>query len=125
MMVQPQTEAQLESDLVKRLHGLGFEPVTLPDMKALHANLRSQLNLHNGIALSDTEFARVLNLLDKGNVFEKAKTLREPKILVARDDGTPLYLNLFNTTEWCQNHYQVTTQVTVTGHHKTRYDVTF
>ena len=123
-MAGTQLEAQLESDLVKRLNGLGFESVTLPDMPALHENLRKQLNQHNGISLSDTEFARVLNLLDKGNVFEKAKTLREPKILVPRDDGTPLYLNLLNTTEWCQNQYQVTTQVTVTGHHKTRYDIT-
>ena len=119
-----QSEAQLETDLVKRLIALGFQPITLPDMPAMHANLRKQLNLHNSMTLSDTEFARVLNLLDKGNVFEKAKTLREPKILVARDDGKPLYLNLLNTTEWCQNQYQVATQVTVTGHHKTRFDVT-
>ncbi|MEP6827963.1 MAG: type I restriction endonuclease [Aestuariivirga sp.] len=63
------------------------------------------------------------NHLNKGNVFEKAKILRG-RMQLTRDDGTPLYLQFLNTREWCQNQYQVTRQVTVTGHHKTRYDVT-
>ncbi|MEO9863541.1 MAG: type I restriction endonuclease subunit R [Yoonia sp.] len=119
-----QSEAQLEDDLVKRLTGgLGYAPVTLPDMAAMHTNLRSQLGKHNDVTLSDAEFAKVLNHLDKGNVFERAKTLRG-RMQLTRDDGTPLYLRFMNTAEWCQNEYQVTTQVTVTGHHKTRFDVT-
>ncbi len=118
-----QSEAQLESDLVKRLTGLGYAPVTLPDMNATRANLRAQLGKHNGVTLSDGEFAKVLNHLDKGNVFEKAKTLRG-RMQLTRDDGSSLYLQFLNTQEWCQNQYQVTTQVTVTGHHKTRFDVT-
>lgn len=122
-MADYQSEAQLESDLVKRLTGLGYAPVTLPDMGAMRANLRDQLGMHNGVTLSDAEFAKVLNHLDKGNVFEKAKTLRG-RMQLTRDDGTPLYLQFLNTQEWCQNQYQVTTQVTVTGHHKTRFDVT-
>jgi len=89
----------------------------------MHANLRSQLGKHNGVTLSDAEFAKVLNHLDKGNVFERAKTLRG-RMQLTRDDGTPLYLRFLNTREWCQNEYQVTTQVSVTGHHKTRFDVT-
>lgn len=122
-MADYQSEAQLEIGLVKRLTGLGYAPVTLPDMAAMRANLRAQLGKHNGVTLSDAEFAKVLNHLDKGNVFEKAKTLRG-RMQLTRDDGTPLYLQFLNTAEWCQNQYQVTTQVTVTGHHKTRFDVT-
>lgn len=118
-----QSEAQLEADLVKRLTGLGYAPVTLPNMDAMRTNLRDQLGRHNNVTLSDAEFAKVLNHLDKGNVFDKAKTLRD-RMQLTRDDGTPLYLQFLNTQEWCQNQYQVTTQVTVTGHHKTRYDVT-
>lgn len=118
-----QSEAQLEIDLVTRLIGLGYAPVTLPDMPALHANLRLQLGVQNNVTLSDTEFARVLNHLDKGNVFERAKTLRR-RMQLSRDDGTPLYLQFLNTDDWCRNQYQVTTQVTVSGHHKTRYDIT-
>lgn len=118
-----QSEAQLEADLVKRLTGLGYAPVTLPDMAAMQSNLRAQLDKHNGVTLSDTEFAKVLNHLDKGNVFEKAKILRG-RMQLTRDDGSSLYLQFLNTQEWCRNQYQVTTQVTVTGHHKTRFDVT-
>ena len=118
-----QSEAKLEADLVTRLTGLGYAAVTLPDMAAMHANLRAQLGIHNDVTLSDAEFSKVLNHLDKGNVFEKAKTLRG-RMQLTRDDGTPLYLQFLNTREWCQNQYQVTTQVTVTGHHKTRFDVT-
>lgn len=118
-----QSEAQLEEGLVNRLIGLGYAPVTLPDMAAVRDNLRVQLGKHNGVTLSDAEFAKVINHLDKGNVFDKAKTLRG-RMQLTRDDGTPLYLRFMNTQEWCQNEYQVTTQVTVTGHHKTRFDVT-
>ncbi|MEP3296059.1 MAG: type I restriction endonuclease subunit R [Pseudoruegeria sp.] len=118
-----QSEAQLESDLVTRLTGLGYAPVTLPNMAAVQANLRSQLGKHNGVTLSESEFAKVLNHLNKGNVFEKVKTLRG-RMQLTRDDGSSLYLQFLNTQEWCQNQYQVTTQVTVTGHHKTRFDVT-
>ncbi|UWQ91978.1 type I restriction endonuclease subunit R [Rhodobacteraceae bacterium M382] len=122
-MSDTQSEAQLEADLVTRLEGLGYDPVSLPDMAAMQANLRAQLGRQNGVTLSDGEFAKVLNHLDKGNVFDKAKTLRG-RMQLTRDDGSPLYLRFLNTQEWCQNQYQVTTQVTVTGHHKTRFDVT-
>lgn len=122
-MADYQSEAQLESDLVTRLTDLGYVPVILTDAAALRANLRTQLGIQNNVSLSDAEFAKVLNHLDKGNVFEKAKTLRG-RMQLTRDDGTPLYLQFLNSDEWCRNQYQVTTQVTVTGHHKTRYDVT-
>jgi type I restriction enzyme, R subunit len=123
MMAATQSEAEMEDDLVAQLVGLGYDPVTLPDMRAMHANLRTQLGIHNEITLSDTEFGRVLNHLDKGNVFERAKTLRGRMHLV-RDDGTDIYIQFLNSDEWCRNQYQVTRQVTVVGHHKTRFDVT-
>jgi type I restriction enzyme R subunit len=122
-MADYQSEAQMEAGLLSRLIGLGYAPVTLPDSAALHANLRAQLGIQNNITLSDSEFARVLNHLDKGNVFERAKTLRG-RMHLPRDDGTSTYLQFLNMDEWCRNQYQVTTQVTVTGHHKTRYDIT-
>lgn len=123
-----QSEAQMEAELLTRLKGLGYAPVTLPDATAMKANLRAQLNRQNeevlkGTPLSDGEFAKILNHLEKGNVFDKAETLRR-RFQLEREDGSPLYIRFLNTEEWCQNQYQVTSQVTVTGHHKTRYDVT-
>lgn len=118
-----QSEAQLESGLVKRLHSLGWEPVTITDGAGLRANLKAQLEAHNGVNLSDAEFTRVLNHLDKGNVFDKAKILRD-RMALPRDDGTTAYIQFLNTEEWCRNRYQVTSQVTQAGSYKNRYDVT-
>lgn len=122
-MAQYQSEAQLEAGLVKRLQGLGYAPVTIPDVASMRANLRAQLDKHNNVTLSDTEFQKVLNHLSKGNVFDKAMILRD-RMQVTRDDGSSLYLQFLNTADWCRNQYQVTTQVTVEGRRKTRFDVT-
>ncbi len=118
-----QSEAQLEQNLIERLAGLGYEPVTIRNAAELTANLKTQLEKHNEITLSDTEFKSILNHLDKGNVFNRAKRLRD-KMELSRDDGTTFYLEFLNTEHWCQNQYQVTNQVTNQGSYKNRYDVT-
>jgi type I restriction enzyme R subunit len=64
-----------------------------------------------------------LNILSKGSVFEKAKTLRA-KQHIQRDNGDNLYFEFINTDHWCQNQYQVTHQVSIEGKYKNRYDVT-
>jgi len=123
-----QSEAELEANLVKRLTGLGWRQVVIPDAAALKTNLQRQLEKHNktvlaGAGLSDTEFAKVLNHLEKGNVFDKAKILRD-RMQLTRDDGSSVWLQFLNTEEWCRNEYQVTTQVKQEGSYKNRYDVT-
>ena len=118
-----QSEAQLEESLIKRLGGLGYDRVVIPDEAALVANLKRQLEKHNDVQLSDAEFAKVLNHLDKGNVFDRAKTLRD-RFQLTRDDGTSLYIQFMNTDHWCRNEYQVANQITMTGKYTNRYDVT-
>ncbi len=118
-----QSEAQLEAALVNRLEGLGWEAVKLPDSTVLAANLQTQLEAHNGMKFSPGEFRTILNHLEKGNVFDKAKTLRD-RFALQRDNGTTVWVEFFNKTEWCRNRYQVTTQVTQEGSYKNRYDVT-
>ena len=118
-----QSEAQLELSLVDRLEGLGWQPISLSDSNTLHNNLKLQLELHNGLQLSDHEFLRVVNHLSKGNVFEKANILRDRYALI-RDDESIAYLQFFNSQEWCRNRYQVATQVSQAGHSRNRYDVT-
>ncbi len=119
-----QSEAELEQQLIGRLTGLGYEPVTLRNAEDLKANLKTQLEKHNHIKLSDTEFKSILNHLDKGNVFDRAKRLGENKMDLSRDDNTIFYLEFLNTKHWCQNQYQVTNQITQQGNYKNRYDVT-
>ena len=118
-----ESEAQLEQNLIQRLKGLGYEPVTIRNAADLTANLKTQLEKHNNTQLSPEEFKRVLNHLDKGNVFDRAERLRD-KMELIRDDGTPTYLEFLNTEHWCQNQYQVTHQIAQQGKYKNRYDVT-
>ncbi|SIO95755.1 type I restriction endonuclease subunit R, EcoR124 family [Vibrio spartinae] len=118
-----QSEAQLEQSLVDRLVALGYAKVTLKNAEDLRFNLKTQLEIHNKIELTDGEFQQIVSHLDKGNVFQRAVTLREPYYL-NRDDGTSTHIQFFNTVHWCQNQYQVTTQVTQVGKYENRYDVT-
>ncbi|MFN0200359.1 MAG: type I restriction endonuclease subunit R [Bacteroidia bacterium] len=118
-----QSEAVLEQQLVSQLQKLGYTLVAIKDEAALVANLKTQLEKHNHCTFSKTEFEKVMNLLSKGSVFEKSKTLREKQHIV-RDNGDNLYFEFLNTENWCQNQYQVTNQVTQEGTYKNRYDVT-
>lgn len=119
----PQSEPQLERNLIDRLTGLGYEPVTISNPTEFTANLKTQLEKHNSIKLSDIEFKSILNHLDKGNVFDRAKRLRD-KMELRRDDGSTVYIEFLNTEHWCQNQYQVTNQIAQQGKYKNRYDVT-
>jgi len=121
MTTQP--ELLLEDNLIKQLQMLGYDLVAIPDEKALLANLKNQLEIHNGVLFSTKEFDRVLNILSKGSVFDKAKILRE-KQHISRDNGESLYFEFISQDNWCQNQFQVTHQVTVEGSYKNRYDVT-
>ena len=118
-----QSETQLEESLIKRLGGLGYSRVTIPDEAALLSNLKSQLEKFNKTKFSAAEFGRIINHLDQGNVFDRAKTLRD-WFSLSRDDGTSDYIRFMNVEHWCQNEYQVTNQVTMEGRYKNRYDVT-
>ncbi|MCX2741996.1 type I restriction endonuclease subunit R [Pontibacter anaerobius] len=118
-----QPEQVLEDSLVKQLQGLGYSYVTIKDEQALLANLKIQLEKHNQVTLTGKEFERVLNHLNKGNVFDRAKLLRD-KMQLTKDDGTSVYLEFLQQEHWCQNLFQVTQQVTMDGTYKNRYDVT-
>ncbi len=118
-----QPEQLLENNLVSQLQMLGYSYVTVADEKDLLANLKHQLEKHNDITLTDKEFDRIVNILSKGSVFNKARTLREKQHIV-RDNGESLYFEFISTENWCQNRFQVTNQVTMVGKYKNRYDVT-
>lgn len=121
MSTQP--EQVLENQLIVQLSEVGYAKVSIPDESALLANLKAQLEKHNHVTFTPKEFEHVLNILSKGSVFEKAKTLRQKQHII-RDNGDNLYFEFINTEHWCQNEYQVTQQVTMEGSYKNRYDVT-
>ncbi|TDG35887.1 type I restriction endonuclease subunit R [Pedobacter changchengzhani] len=126
-----QSEQILEEQLIIQLQKLGYKHVAINSEGDMLLNLKAQLEKHNLSALTktgseqftQTEFERVLNLLSKGSVFEKGKTLRQKQHIV-RDNGDNLYFEFLNIEHWCQNQYQVTNQVSQEGKYKNRYDVT-
>jgi type I restriction enzyme R subunit len=118
-----QSEQALEDSLVKQLQTLGYEFAPISNEADLLINLKRQLEKHNGVKLTDGEFAKVLNHLNKGNVFDRAKTLRD-RFQITRDNGESIYIEFLNQEHWCQNEYQVTRQVSMEGKYKNRYDVT-
>ncbi|EWH12636.1 HsdR family type I site-specific deoxyribonuclease [Cellulophaga geojensis KL-A] len=118
-----QSEAQLENNLIKQLVGLGYQNVSIPDGDALVSNLKTQLEAFNNTTFSNKEFDAILNHLAKGNVFEKAKTLRD-RFNITRDNGDSFYVRFFNSEDYASNLFQVTNQITQEGTYKNRYDVT-
>lgn len=118
-----QSEQILEHNLVKQLITLGYEFVQIKDESDLLANLKAQLEKHNGVELSDKEFSKILNHLNKGNIFDRAETLRD-RFQLTKDNGDSCYIEFLNQEHWCQNQYQVTQQVSIEGKYKNRYDVT-
>ncbi|HSD07643.1 type I restriction endonuclease subunit R [Flavobacterium sp.] len=118
-----QSEAILENNLIKQLVGLKYKSVKIQDGDALVTNLKSQLEAFNETTFTVKEFGAVLNHLAKGNVFEKAKTLRD-RFQLDKEDGTSFYVRFFNTEDTSQNVYQVTNQISLEGSYKNRFDVT-
>jgi type I restriction enzyme R subunit len=121
--MSPQSEAQLEAKLIEQLGSLGYERANVHNEESLLANLKTQLESFNQVALSEKEFGTVLNHLAKGNVFEKAKTLRD-RFQLTRENGESIYIRFFNSEDWMKNRFQVAHQISLEGSYKNRYDVT-
>ncbi|MBP9583547.1 MAG: hypothetical protein KBE38_15405, partial [Ignavibacterium sp.] len=90
MTTQP--EQLLENNLVAQLKLMAYDYVPVSDEKELLSNLKVQLEKHNKVVFTELEFDRVLNILSKGSVFDKAVTLREKQHIV-RDNGEDLYFD--------------------------------
>lgn len=121
--MSPQSEFALENSLISQLEGMEYSFVTIEDEKQMLANLKKQLEVHNKITFTTSEFERVLNHLNSGNVFERAKILRD-RFGLRRDNDELVYISFLNCDDWCLNEFQVTNQITVEGKRKNRYDVT-
>ena len=123
-----ESESKLEDRMIDQLRKQGYQYVEINDVNELEKNFREQVNLHNRGELnfkdlSDKEFERLMVKISGKGIFQSAKELRQ-KQDIQRDDGSVVYLELFNTKDWCKNNFQVTHQTTVEGKYTNRYDVT-
>jgi type I restriction enzyme R subunit len=118
------SEQHIETSFIKKLEGLKYEYSSgITDRAALEKNFRDKFEVLNGVRLTDTEFARLLNEIVTPDVFTAARTLRSINSFT-RDDGTPLNYTLVNLKDWCKNHFEVINQLRINtdnSHH--RYDV--
>lgn len=118
-----QPEQILENNLIEQLQKLGYKKVVIHDENELLANFKQQLEIHNKTSLTANDFNQVLNFINKGNIFERSKVLRD-RVPYTNDEGEYKTVELINQIHWCQNQFQVTQQVTMEGTYKNRYDVT-
>ena len=126
-----QSEAALEAGLIATLRQMDYEYVQITEEDNLYANFKRQLEIHNKKQLAevgrnsftDEEFEKILIYLEGGTRFEKAKKLRDLYPLDTMN-GQRIWVEFLNRTQWCQNEFQVSSQITVEGRKKCRYDVT-
>ena len=100
-----ESELQLENRMIDQLRKQGYNYVEINDVKELENNFRTQINLHNKVALkgkdlSDKEFEKLMIKISGKGIFQSAKELRQKQDII-RDDGTVVYLELFNIKDWC------------------------
>ena len=126
-----QSEAALENGLIATLQQMDYEYVQIVEEKNLQANFKRQLEIHNRKRLAEhgrtefteEEFDKILIYLEGGTRFEKAKKLRDLYPLDTAD-GKRIWVEFLDCQQWCQNEFQVSSQITVEGRKKCRYDVT-
>jgi type I restriction enzyme R subunit len=121
MTTQP--EQILENNLVTQLVALGYKKAIITNEETLLSNLKSQLEKHNKVSLSEQDFKQVLNYINKGTIYERAKILRD-RVPYVNNKGESKTIELINQVHWCQNEFQVTQQIEIEGKYKNRYDVT-
>ena len=118
------SERVLEEHLIRKLQDLKYE--YRPDIRgraALEANFREKFEALNRVALTDSEFQRLLDGIVTPDVYESARSLRSREAFL-RDDGTPLNYTLVNIKDWCKNTFEIVNQLRINtddSHH--RYDV--
>lgn len=129
-MMGEQTELELENELIEQLRrqfrSTDMEDafVRVHDDQSLIRNLRKQIERFNDITLSDSEFRRLLNELERPTtVYKCAINLRQMQTIVM-DDDTKKNIRIFDKNDWCRNIVQVAHQINQTGEFSGRFDVT-
>ncbi|MBQ8643336.1 MAG: type I restriction endonuclease subunit R [Candidatus Methanomethylophilaceae archaeon] len=124
-----QSEAALEEEFIRMLRSQGYEYITIVDENGLVANLRTQLEILNGIRFSDSEwgrfFAESIASANDG-IVEKTNRIQVDNVqILRRDDGSIKNITLIDKKDIHNNRLQVINQYsTDKGEYDNRYDVT-
>jgi type I restriction enzyme R subunit len=128
-----QSEAGLEREFIKLLQGQAYEYLPITSEAELVANLRTQLELLNGITFSESEWDRFFVERIAGaneGIVEKTVRIQEDHVqILKRDDGTTKNISLLDKKSVHNNRLQVISQYEIGAgdggaKHANRYDVT-
>ena len=111
----------MENKFIDKLIEQGYERAYINNENDLLRNFKKQLEKLNNISLNHAEFKAIVNYLNEGSVFEKAKKLRGKYELLR--GNKIVYISFLNQKNWLNNIFQVTNQVTFKKTHTNRYDV--
>lgn len=125
-----QTEFELEEQLIEQLnrqfHSNEYSDTfaKVYDDDSLYRNLHKQINRFNNIELSESEFRRLVNELEKHNtVYKCAINLRQMQT-ITMDNGDKKNIKIFEKLDWCKNIVQVAHQIKQSNEFNGRFDVT-
>ncbi len=127
-----QSEAELESELIRMLTEQGYEYIAIHSESELIANLRAKLEQLNDYIFSDSEWSRffkeyIANAND--GIVEKTRTIQEDTVKnLIKDDGSTKNITLLDKKDIHNNRLQVLNQYKVSqkegAKYNNRYDVT-
>jgi type I restriction enzyme R subunit len=112
----------VQESLIVQLNGMGYANVVIKDEAAMQANLKQQLESHNQIIFTQTEYEIILNYLNTRNRSERA-TILHSKFALKRDNGIA-YISFLNADNWHLNEFQVSNLVFRQVGRKHRYEAT-
>ncbi len=124
------TELELENQLIEQLrlqfHSTDIEDafVSVHDDNSLYKNLRKQIDRFNNITLSDSEFRRLVNELEKYTTVYKCSINLRQMQTITMDNGEKKNIRIFEKNDWCKNIVQIAHQINQTSEFNGRFDVT-
>ena len=124
-----QSEAELEKEFIKLLQNQGYDYINIHKEEDLIVNLRKQLELLNNITFSEDEWDKLFKQKicnQNYGIVEKTRIIQEDyRVVLERDNGTIVNIDLIDKTNVHNNRLQVINQYSVeTESRKNRYDVT-
>ncbi|QKF64756.1 type I restriction endonuclease subunit R [Campylobacter corcagiensis] len=122
-----QSEKDLENEFIKDLETQGYERVSFLNLDEMKANLKTQIERLNGVKFSQSEWERFLyEYLDKQNdtFIDATRKIQIDHQHSFKFDNEKLEnIKIIDKKEIHKNYLQVVNQISQTGTHQNRYDV--
>ena len=112
-----QSEADLEREFIELLKSQSYEYVTIKSEQDLINNLRKQLELLNNISFTEDEWDKLFKQKicnQNYGIVEKTRIIQEDyRVVLERDNGTIVNIDLIDKTNVHNNRLQVINQYSV------------